>query len=144
MKHICVATLEFMKTVAERLKDARTVRGWTQTHLATAAGVATSTIGNIESGLRQSPGSLPKLATALKVSHAWLAYGEGEMLMTLDANEHPQFSTAAREIAALFDMIPQSSKILRARVQVLVTQAILDALQERIDSGASGPHRRTP
>ena len=117
-----------MKTVAERLKDARTVRGWTQSHLATAAGVATGTVGNIESAIRQSPGSLPKLATALKVSHDWLAYGKGDMLVALDVSEHAQFSTAALEIAALFDMIPQSSKIMRAQVQVVVTKAILDAL----------------
>lgn len=50
------------KTTAERLKYARELRGWTQTRLAVAADVSQGTIGNIESGARQSRGSLPLAA----------------------------------------------------------------------------------
>ena len=69
-----------MKTVAERLRFAREQRGWTQSQLAAASDVSQGTIGNIESGARQSRGSLPKIAKALGVSHDWLADGEGEMV----------------------------------------------------------------
>ena len=69
-----------MKTIAERLRYARELKGWRQTQLAVAADVSQGTIGNIESGARQSRGSLPKIAKALGVSHDWLAEGEGEML----------------------------------------------------------------
>lgn len=69
-----------MKTVAERLRFAREQRGWTQSQLAAASDVFQGTIGNIESGARQSRGSLPKIAKALGVSHDWLADGEGEMV----------------------------------------------------------------
>ena len=69
-----------MKTVAERLRLAREQRGWTQSQLAAASDVSQGTIGNIESGARQSRGSLPKIAKALGVSHDWLADGEGEMV----------------------------------------------------------------
>lgn len=71
-----------MKTIAERLRYARELKGWKQAQLAVAADVSQGTIGNIESGARQSRGSLPKIAKALGVSHDWLAEGEGEMLPT--------------------------------------------------------------
>ena len=69
-----------MKTISERLRYARELKGWKQAQLAVAADVSQGTIGNIESGARQSRGSLPKIAKALGVSHDWLAEGEGEML----------------------------------------------------------------
>ena len=71
-----------MKTIADRLRYARELKGWKQAQLAVAADVSQGTIGNIESGARQSRGSLPKIAKALGVSHDWLADGEGEMLPT--------------------------------------------------------------
>ena len=70
-----------MKTIAERLKYAReSHKDWTQGRLAVAAGVSQSAIGNIEAGIREGRGSLPKIAKALGISHDWLADGEGEML----------------------------------------------------------------
>lgn len=68
-----------MKTIAERLKFARDKKGWVQAQLAVAAGVSTGTIGNIESGARQSKGSLPQIAEALGINHKWLADGVGSM-----------------------------------------------------------------
>ena len=69
-----------MKTIAERLKHARTAhKDWSQGQLASAAGVAQSTIGNIESGKRFGRESLYKIARALDVSYEWLLDGEGEM-----------------------------------------------------------------
>lgn len=70
-----------MKTIAERLLAARERKEWTQSQLAVAADVSQGTIGNIESGLRQSKGSLPQIAEALGVSHKWLATGQGTMDM---------------------------------------------------------------
>lgn len=74
-----------MKTLAERLLFARESKGklWTQAHLATAAGVSTGTIGNLESGARgakSATASLYPIAKALGVNYDWLATGEGEML----------------------------------------------------------------
>ena len=69
-----------MDTIALRLKAAREMRGWSQSHLAAAADVSQSTVGNIEAGTRQARASLVKLATALGVSYYWLADGSGDML----------------------------------------------------------------
>lgn len=102
-----------MTTLAERLKLARTLKGpiWTQTHLAVAAGVSKATVAMIESGARQSKGSIPELAKALGVRYEWLLTGDGEMYPP-EANPAPltQDDELLRElsnIAALLAHIPR-------------------------------------
>jgi transcriptional regulator with XRE-family HTH domain len=64
--------------IGRRLKDCRDVFGWTQDELAVEAGVARSTIAEIEAG--RVPDPLPrtvkKLASALKVEPRWIRHGE--------------------------------------------------------------------
>lgn len=69
-----------MLTLADRLKHARAIKKWSQADLAVAAGVSQGTIGNIESGARQSKGSIPQIAEALGIDYKWLAYGTGSAL----------------------------------------------------------------
>lgn len=76
--------LSVMDTPAKRLKAARELRGMNQVQLASAAGVSTGTVGNIESGARGIERSARKLAKALNVNADWLATGEGHM--ELDQN----------------------------------------------------------
>lgn len=63
-----------------RLKAARRLRDIKRRPLADAAGIAPSTVGDIEMG-RQIPtvGKVAQLASALSVSAAWLGFGIGEM-----------------------------------------------------------------
>lgn len=68
-----------MSTPAERLKHARKLRQMNQTQLAVKAGVATGTVGNIESGKRGIKASALSLARVLNVNPDWLATGEGPM-----------------------------------------------------------------
>jgi phage repressor protein C with HTH and peptisase S24 domain len=76
-QHICIVMLTTVKTIAERLKHARSRKNWSQGQLAAAAGLSQGTIGNIESGARQAHASLIAIAEALGVSYKWLAHGEG-------------------------------------------------------------------
>lgn len=87
-----------MKTIAERLRFARDSKGWVQAQLAVAAGVSTGTIGNIESGARQSKGSIPQIADALGIRHKWLANGEGPMELARQVDE-PKYITHISSIA---------------------------------------------
>lgn len=66
-----------VKTIGERIKWARAQRGLTQGGLAAAAKVSTSTIGNLESGIREKPRELNAIAGALRASPAWVETGKG-------------------------------------------------------------------
>lgn len=68
-----------MDTLASRLAAARNSRELSQPALAKLAGVAQSTIGNIEAGLRGGSASLAAIAHALQISYWWLRDGTGEM-----------------------------------------------------------------
>ena len=76
-----------MKTFADRLKFARKLRRMSQADLAQRAGVAQSTIGNIEAGRGQSARDLASIAAALEVEPIWLHLGRGQM--PNEQNEDP-------------------------------------------------------
>lgn len=64
------------KTVAERMKQTRKARGWTQEELARRSGVARDVIAMTELGRTKRPRQLEELAKALDVSPAWLLFGD--------------------------------------------------------------------
>lgn len=140
--------MENVKTIADRLKTARSHKQWKQAQLAAAAGVSTGTVGNIEAGIRQSAGSLPLLAEALGVSHAWLAYGKGEMLPAVPApagaaGGESGLSSGAVELAMLYDMIPVAQRIKRAQAFTAAAAAIVAVLEGHA-SVQPAPGQRTP
>jgi transcriptional regulator with XRE-family HTH domain len=121
-----------MKNIAERLTHAREAKGWSKSKLAAAAGVTPSAIGNIESGIRQAKASLHPIAKALGVNYDWLANGIGEMAST--SQQEPVIpytgpSSLGRELALVFDMIPESEPLKRAKAYALATSAIVAVLQ---------------
>ena len=69
-------------SLAQRLREARIAKNYTYGELARLAGIPSrQTVYNIEAGRQvASIEQVAKLATALGVSPAWLAFGEGEML----------------------------------------------------------------
>lgn len=73
-----------MNTLRQRLKAARDEAGLTQPELAARAGVAQSTIGNIEAGTRKRPRELLSIAAALGVNPEWLETGDGPMKSGVD------------------------------------------------------------
>lgn len=78
-----------VKTIGERIKWARAQRGLTQGGLAVAAKVSTSTIGNLESGLREKPRELNAIAHALRAAPAWVETGRGEWDATSNVEAGP-------------------------------------------------------
>lgn len=155
--------MENMKTIAERLKEARELKGWTQAQLAIAADVSTGTIGNIESGARQSKGSVPQIAKALGISYEWLANEEGPMAVPSGAGmgsldftgkvtrenfqpyrvdaapgERKPFSNFANTIAEMFDSLPDDPRV-RAPVLGEITAAILRAQRQQDSSQQTAP-----
>jgi len=71
-------------TLPDRLRYARKKRGWTQRQLAERAGMSNAYVSILErtgtpSALWESPkvATIEKLAKALRVPVAWLAFGQG-------------------------------------------------------------------
>lgn len=65
-----------MTDLADRLKEARTTAGMSQTELADRSGVSQSTIANIESGRNEGSKHIVKIAEALNHNVHWLVYGK--------------------------------------------------------------------
>ena len=67
-----------MKNISNRLAWARTRKKLTQQELASRAGVAPSTIGNVERGACFTMRRILQVAEVLGVNANWLAHGHGE------------------------------------------------------------------
>jgi transcriptional regulator with XRE-family HTH domain len=69
-------------TLADRLSQTRQAKGWSARELARRAGVSVMAVTTTEQGKHEpSLKVLRRLATALEISPAWLAFGnEGESL----------------------------------------------------------------
>ena len=135
--------ISLMKTIAERLKHARGLKGWTQAQLAAAAGVSQSAIGNIEAGVRNSRGSLPEIAEALGISRKWLADGIGEMKET-ERRHAPasNLTPEAQSLAMLFDELTDRRD--RTRAYNVASEYILKLLDEREPRPSVPPGRAAP
>jgi transcriptional regulator with XRE-family HTH domain len=68
-----------VKKFSDRLRHARSLRGYTQAELARLAGLSQSAVASYESGERLSSRGLFKLAAALRVEAQWLETGKGPM-----------------------------------------------------------------
>jgi len=136
-----------MTKVSQRLREARSRKGWNQAQLAVAADLSPGTIGNIESGARQSKGSLPQIAKALGINHDWLANGEGEMCLA--ANNPAQTpeasgpSSQAALLAMLFDKLADDV-VLRSQVFNKTSEIIINILQGIDGSQAQALSAKTP
>jgi transcriptional regulator with XRE-family HTH domain len=73
----CRQKITNVNTLKERLQYARELRGLSQGELARLAKCSQSTIGNIESGERDSLRNLVVVARVLRVSADWLYDGHG-------------------------------------------------------------------
>jgi phage repressor protein C with HTH and peptisase S24 domain len=67
-----------MKTLADRVKEERESRDWSQKELAFRAKVSQSTVGNLEAGINLDPRKLPEIAQALGLNPMWCKTGKGE------------------------------------------------------------------
>lgn len=93
------------EAVGRRVRDARSIRGWTLDHLAELSGVSRRMIVNVENGTSNaSIATLLRLATALHVSLADLVTGSPEdqrVVVSAAATREPLWRGAAGGSAVL-------------------------------------------
>jgi transcriptional regulator with XRE-family HTH domain len=82
------------ETIGDRIQRRRKEKGIARGELAKAAGLAYSTLADIENGLQQSSTKLHKIAAHLDVPVMWLETGEGPSAQAVSA--------AIREAAAAY------------------------------------------
>lgn len=80
-----------MSNLATRLIDARNGANLTQQELADRVPCSQSTIGNLESGLRESPKFIIAIARALGVTAEWLMDGVGPKLPNFELSQKELF-----------------------------------------------------
>ncbi|TQL87404.1 hypothetical protein [Delftia sp. HK171] len=103
--------------------------------VAKVAGTSVQNIGMIITNAKGTDQKLrteahEKVAAYLKVNSRWLLTGEGEMDQVPSINAPSELTPAAVELAVLFDMIPQSDKLSRAKAFNAASTAIMQVLQD--------------
>lgn len=103
--------------------------------VAKAAGTSVQNIGMVLTNAKGRDQKLrteahEKVAAYLKVNSRWLLTGEGEMDQPPAINAPSELTPAAIELAVLFDMIPQSDKLSRAKAFNAASTAIMQVLQD--------------
>lgn len=104
-----------------------------QASLAKAAGVAQSTVGNVEAGLRRQPRQLTAIAKALGMRVEWLESGKGPRLVhdepsrgphrgSAPANSEPEVAPYGQLLADLEDLLPEDRNRFVAEVHARAEQ----------------------
>lgn len=73
-----VAPTPEQQTLAERLRNARLEKSWSQEYLATRADTSQAVIQKIENGKSLRPRNVERIAEALGLRPAWLMFGVRE------------------------------------------------------------------
>lgn len=102
--------------------------------VAEAAGTSVQNIGMILTNAKGRDQTLrtdshAKVAAFLKVNSEWLLHGTGPMELRPAVSAPTTLSSAAVELAALFDMIPIEDKVRRAMAFNAASTAIMQVLQ---------------
>lgn len=122
-------TITNVKTARDRLKYARELRGLSQAALAKAAGCAQSTIGNFESGGRQTLRNLVDVARALQVSAEWLNDGIGQGPVG-----HPTYTDGAGKVIAMEPVRPYEANTWPFGLSLARVLALPTARRDMIES----------
>lgn len=104
-----------MNTLKDRLKYARELRELSQGDLAKLAKCSQSTIGNVESGERDTLRNLVMVARVLKCSADWLYDGFGEKPVKYQKSNTAHAITAAESVVSYMPSQkhdPQETKLL--------------------------------
>lgn len=115
-----------------RLKDLMDFKGIGRTELANALGISYQGVRKVfdSDGAFGSENNL-RAAEYFRVNPRWLATGEGERSPSVKAAAPYVGPTPlGRELALVFDMIPEADTLRRSKAYALATSAIVAVLQD--------------
>ena len=117
-----------METFASRAKARRKELALTQAEVARASGLKQSDVSKIENGAIQKTTEMIGLAKALQCNPLWLAYGQGEMVVSISA-EASERSPSAMQLAYAFDLIPLSKPMARLKALQQTLTILMEAAE---------------
>ena len=133
---------------SERLRNARVLRGLSQTDLAGMANIAPGQVNRYESGKNMPrPHILAKLAAALGVFPVWLEHGFGDRDTGSSVAHHPEMDVSYRErlgggadiaidvTEELFQRLSLQAKMQGLDVDDYVKSLLVDNLTQRANAG---------
>jgi len=120
-----------MNNLAERLIWAREQKGLTQDALAKQAGVSQSTIGNLESGIRQTARKIIEIAAALNVDPMWLASGQGVAKPSATSEPRPAQRSDDESSAAKVIQMAERTELTRVDAREMRLLTYFRESQER-------------
>ena len=100
-------------TVGQRIKEKRTVHGWSRTRLAKECGMPYSTLAALESGDMRSSTALPTIAAVLGVDPLWLSCGRGK---SETGDSSTLLPVDERQLLTHFRKLSRADKEVLARV----------------------------
>jgi len=113
-----------MSTLAERLIEARTEKGWRKADLKRAAGLKSpSTLTDLESGHATESPQLPRIAEALGVEVLWLQHGRGPKQAGRKAPHQQAIIELDPVLADLAALPPDEAEIFRAEIKLAALKA---------------------
>lgn len=113
-----------------RLKSLMDAKGIGRSELAAVIGISYQGVRKVfdSDGAFGSENNL-KAAEYFRVNPRWLATGEGDREPQVAAIPYNGPSPLGRELALLFDMIPEHDTLRRSKAYALATSAIVGVLQ---------------
>lgn len=117
----------------DRIREAMTGAGLKPLQLANACGVSSGAVTHWLNGATKAlkAETANKMQQVTGYSAAWIVTGLGDKFASASTQviEYSGPTALARELALVFDMIPESQHLKRARAYSLATAAIVQVLQ---------------
>lgn len=121
-----------MYEINERVKKIRKYFRLSQATFAKKIGVATSSVGNWEIGIREiKPVHVTVICNVFKINKEWLLYGTGEMLIR-DNSNNPAFVQITKE----YNLSTTQAKFMKAFLSLTNEQkdTIIEAMQIMVEA----------
>lgn len=107
-----------MKTLAQRIIEAREAKGLLQYQLADAVGIKQQSMQAIESGSTKMPRNIEKIAQILEVTPEWLLWGKGNIISLFpEKTELPSFEINHFNYTLLSELIKKQPRIFIAGIK---------------------------